>query len=143
MGSYLTREAIFRADDRPTEEVHVPEWFDPELGTDLVLVRGLDGRGRDSYVASMTVQTRNGVRMDNTNATAKLVASCLVEPQVTLDDVDELGRRSGIALNRVYEVALRLSGLSEDDMAELGKASESTPSERSTSGSRKTSSTAR
>jgi hypothetical protein len=140
MGSYLSRAAILRADDRPTEEVRVPEWADPETGADTVLARGLDGRGRDSYFASMAVQGRGGLRsMDITNATAKLVASCIVtedgEPLFTMDDIDALGQKSGAALNRVFEAAQRLSGLSEEDMEEVGKVLTPTPNGRSTSSS--------
>ncbi len=131
----LTREDILKADDRPTETVHVPEW-----GGD-VLVRGLDGRGRDSYFASMTVQAGNRQRMDTTNATAKLVASCIVtedgEPLFSMDDVNALGAKSGAALNRVFDAAQRLSGLSDDDMAELGETSAATPNGRATSTSLK------
>ena len=130
----LTREDILKADDRPTETVHVPEW-----GGD-VLVRGLDGRGRDSYFATHDGTGRgNGNVMDTTNATAKLVASCIVtedgEPLFTMDDVNALGAKSGAALNRVFDAAQRLSGLSDDDLDELKKASEPTPNGRSTSGS--------
>jgi hypothetical protein len=114
----------------------------------MVLVRGGDGRGRDSYFASMAVQGRGGLRsMDITNATAKLVASCIVtedgEPLFTMDDIDALGQKSGAALNRVFEAAQRLSGLSDEDLEEAGKVLTPTPNGRSTSSSPKKSSTAR
>ena len=135
----LSREQIFAAEDRPVEEVEVPQWGGS------MRVRGLDGRGRDEYFASMTTIRRPGDRptMDTANATAKLVARCIVgdgnEPMFTQSDVHALGEKSGVALDKVFTVAQRLSGLSEEDMAELGKASESTPNGRSTSGSPATS----
>lgn len=130
----LSRDQILAADDRPSEEIDVPEWGG------AVRVRGLSGQGRDEYFASMTVVRKPGERpsMDTANATAKLVARCIVgednEPMFTQSDVHALGELSGIALDRVFTVAQRLSGLSEEDMAELGKASEPTPNGSSTSG---------
>jgi len=127
----LGRDAILKADDLPTEDVDVPEWG----GT--VRVRGLTGTGRDEYWASMTVQRGSQQVIDSANATAKLVARCVVgedgEPLFTQQDVSALGQRSGSALNRVFEVATRLSGISEADMAEAGKDSPTTPNGGSTS----------
>lgn len=135
--AFLTGEQILAADDRPIETVAVPEW-----GGD-VRVRGVNGRGRDEYFASMTVQRGTQRVMDTENATAKLVARCIVgeegEPMFTQSDVHALGEKSGVALDRVFTVAQRLSGLSEQDMEELGKASEIIPNGRSTSGSPATS----
>lgn len=127
----LGREAILKADDLPTEDISVPEWG----GT--VRVRGLSGKGRDEYWASMTVQRGNRQTLDVANATAKLVARCVVgedgEPLFTQNDVHALGERSGAALNRVFEVASRLSGISDEDMDEAGKSSQSTQNGGSTS----------
>jgi hypothetical protein len=127
----LGREAILKADDLPSEDIAVPEWGG------VVRVRGLTGTGRDEYWASMTVQRGNTQVIDSANATAKLVARCVIgedgEPLFTQNDVHALGERSGAALNKVFEVATRLSGISDTDMDELGKASESTPNGGSTS----------
>jgi hypothetical protein len=132
---YLTAEDILKADDRPIETVAVPEWGGS------VRVRGLDGDGRDEYFASMTVlrQGPKGPRqgMNTKNATAKLVARCIVDEvgDVVFSpaDVEALGKKSGAALDRVFSVAQRLSGLSDEDMEELGKASVTIQSEGSTS----------
>ena len=124
----LGKEDILKADDRPVETVPVPEWGGE------VLVQGCNGRGRDEYFASMTVMTKGGQQaMNAENATAKLVARCIIdpdtrEPMFTQQDVHLLGEKSGQALNRVFEAAQRLSGLTEEDMADLGKDSASTPS---------------
>jgi len=128
---YLNRDQILKADDLPSAEVEVPEWG----GT--VRVRGLTGTGRDEYWASLTVERDGQQVVDSANATAKLVARCVVgedgEPLFTQRDVSELGERSGAALNRVFEVATRLSGISDTDMAEAGKGSSSIQSDGSTS----------
>jgi len=137
----LGKQDILKADDRPTEEVAVVEWGGE------VLVRGLDGQGRDEYFASMTVQRdpKKPPSLDAANVTAKLVARFIVEwddPETlmfTQSDVHALGLKSAVALDRVGEVAARLSGLSDEDMEALGKGSVPTPSEGSTSSSPKTS----
>ena len=81
----LGKEQILKADDLPTEDVEVPEWS----GT--VRVRGLSGKGRDEYWASMTVQRGSRQTLDVANATAKLVARCVIgedgEPLFTQNDV--------------------------------------------------------
>ena len=123
MGTYLTREAILAATSLPTEEADVPEWG----GT--VLVRGLDGQGRDEFETSTTVLRGNKAVRDTRNIRAKLVIRCAVDPEsreplFAPEDVDALGKLSGVALNRVWEVAARLSGLSDEDVEELeGKSS--------------------
>jgi hypothetical protein len=128
----LGREDILKADDRPTEVVPVPEWGGE------VMVRGLDGTSRDEFYATQAVRRGNQIVQDLENATAKLVARCIVDPDTleplfTQSDVDALGRKSGHALNRVGDVAARLSGLTDDDMEELGKGSGPTPNDGSTS----------
>jgi hypothetical protein len=118
LGDYLTRDAILAAKELPTEEIEVPEWG----GT--VLIRGLDGEGRDEFEASMIVIRNNKGYPDTANTRAKLAARCIIdpdtrEPMFTQSDVYALGKLSGAALDRVFTVASRLSGLSEEDQAEL------------------------
>ena len=121
----LNRDQILKADDRPTEEVDVPEW------NGSVLIRGLDGRGRDEYFSTLSRQMGQRIVADNENATAKLVARCIIDPgtrelMFTQGDVHALGEKSGAALDRVFEVAQRLSGMSNADMDALGKDSKPT-----------------
>ena len=129
MGKYLTREAVLGAQDIPTEDVAVPEWG----GT--LLVRGMTGQERDDYEASiMTGKGRNREVLLR-NARAKLVARCCVDEAgkrtFADEDVRALGGKSAAALERVFEVASRLSGITPADMEELTKNSESAPSDDS------------
>lgn len=125
MGSYLTRDAILAAAALRTEEVDVPEWG----GT--VLVRELRGRERDEWEASLAVQRGKQMVPDVANMRAKLVARCVVtvdlEPLFTQQDVSALGELSAAALDRVFEVASRLSGLNPDDLEEMAKNSGTAP----------------
>ncbi len=126
MGTYLTRDAILQARDLPSEELEVPQWG----GT--VVVRGLDGQGRDEFEASTIVMRGKKAVPDTANIRAKLVARCVIdhgtgEPMFTQQDVHALGELSGAALDRVFEVAARLSGLSEGDLEELEGNSSAAP----------------
>jgi hypothetical protein len=111
----LSKEAILAADDTRTEEVEVPEWGGS------VLVRGMTGRERDEFESSMLIQAAGQTARDLRNTRAKLVAKCAVDDDgarlFTDGDVTALGEKSAAALVRVFEVAARLSGLDEEDVA--------------------------
>ena len=61
----LSRDDILKAEDLTTEEVDVPEWG----GT--VLVRGLTGRERDEFEASVMVRYAGEMVQDLANIRAK------------------------------------------------------------------------
>lgn len=125
---YLSRETIFGLDDRQYEDVTVPEWG----GT--VRVVGLTGIERDRMEASVV---GNGKKMNLTNFRARLCALSIVDDQgerVFADaDIGALGKKSAAALDRVFSVAQRLSGLSDEDVEDLAGESEPGLSENSTS----------
>jgi hypothetical protein len=116
-GIILGRDAILKADDLPVEEVKGPEWGG------AVLVRGLSGKDRDEFQASTMVIRDGKAYPDAANVTAKLVARCIVGedglPLFSQRDVHALGEKSAAALERVGEVASRLSGMTEDAVAEM------------------------
>jgi len=117
----LTREEILAADDIISETVTIPEWR--KGGT--VIVRGLMGDERDDFEASCIRGKGRKTEVNYRNARAKLVARSCFNPDGSRmfsdDDVALLGKKSAAALNRVYEVAARLSGLTEEDLEELAK----------------------
>ena len=53
----------------------------------------------------------------------------------TADDVAALGQKSAAALERVFDVAMKLAGMSKDEVEKLGKDSEETPADDSSSDS--------
>lgn len=122
MGDLLSRQQILDADDRRTERVEVPEWGGS------VLIRGLSGTDRDDFESSLLI--RNGKKRDVSthNVRSKLLVRCLVDaagqPLFSIEDIQRLGMKSAAALTRCFEVAQRLSGLSEQDVEELAKNSE-------------------
>jgi hypothetical protein len=113
----LSRDDILKAEDLVTEEVDVPEWG----GT--VLVRGLTGRERDVFEASVFTERGGKAVRDLANTRAKLAARAMVDEDgkrlFTDSDVAALGEKSGAALDRVFAVASRLSGLADDDVKEM------------------------
>ena len=113
----LTREAILGARDREIVAVEVPEWG----GT--VLVRGLSAAQKDAFELSVT--GLSGRERNLENLRARLCALCIVDAEGrTLfeeADVAALGERSATAIERVFAVARRLSGLNDADVAELAK----------------------
>lgn len=114
----LTRDQIMAADDLQTESVAVPEWGGE------VIVKGLTGRERDAFEAAL-VAGRQGkrARLNLDNIRARFVAACVVDERGQAlfypSDVELLGEKSAAALQRVFEVGQRLSGLSDEDVEEL------------------------
>ena len=127
----LSRDEILKVDDIRYEEVEVPEWG----GT--VRVRGMSGAERDAFEGSVVEQRGKKTAVNTRNLRAKLVAKSIVDgagKRIFDDgDVEALGQKSAAALNRVFEVAQRLSGLSDEDMEELEKNSGSDQSDGSIS----------
>lgn len=113
----LTRDLILQADDLPTTEVEVPEWGG------WVTVRGLTGAERDLYEQGMLSMIGPSVELNMANARARLVALCVVdeagERLFSDQDVLALSQKSGAALDRVFQIAQKLSGLSNSDLGEL------------------------
>lgn len=128
----LSRDAILAADDLPTRDVEVPEWG----GT--VRVKTLTGEERDAFEAAIVRRNGRNVTQNLANIRARLVANTLVDEQgrrlFKFSDIEALGRKSALALDRVFTAASELSGLNPEDIDELAKNSASDQSDDSTSG---------
>jgi len=115
----LTREAVLAISDLKTELVSVPEWGGS------VTVQGLTADERDDFEATCVKTRGRKAEVNLRNFRAKLVArTCHQEDGTRLftdDDAAALGQKSGAAINRIFEVAARLSGLTEADLEELAK----------------------
>jgi hypothetical protein len=126
----LSRTDILNAMDLKHEDVDVPEWG----GT--VRVRGLKGVERDEFESSIVVTNPDGTtRVESKAMRARLVSLTVVADNdvrlFTQDDVGALGQKSAAALERVFDVAMKLAGMSKDEVEKLGKDSEETPSDDS------------
>lgn len=135
---FLTRDQILAVDDTLYEEVLVPEWGGK------VLVKSLTGVERDRIEATIVQQNGRSTRMDLTNVRAKFTAWSVVDPETHKrlfadEDILALGKKSAAALQRVFDVVQRLSGLSNEDLEEMTKNSSNGQNGASGSGSPDTS----
>ena len=110
----LTREQILAAIDQKIEAVAVPEWN----GT--VYVRNLTGKARDRFERSRFKLVGKEVEVIHENTRASLLAASLCNEQglllFTEADIEALGEKNGAVLDRLFDVAQRLSGLRKEDV---------------------------
>ena len=108
-----------QADDLAHENVDVPEWG----GT--VRVRTLTGFERDAFEQSVITRRGKQVDMNLENLRAKLAALTIVDEDgerlFSEADVQALAQKSAAALSRVFTVAQRLNGLTNEDVEELAE----------------------
>lgn len=113
----LNKEQIKTVSDLETQDVEVPEWG----GT--VRLKSLTGAERDKFEASVVQGQGKNTTVNMQNLRAKLVAQSAIgedgKPLFTEEDVKWLGEKSAKALNRLFNAAQQLSGLSESDVKEL------------------------
>ena len=111
----LTREQILGASDLRIEAVAVPEWGG------LVYVRSLSGKGRDAFEGSrIRIKDNNKVEMVHDNTRARLLALTVCDERGTRvfseEDIAALGEKDAAAVDRVFQVAQRLSALRPEDL---------------------------
>lgn len=115
--TYLNRDSILASSDIVTEDVEVRAWGGK------VRVRGMTGDERDAFEESLMEGKGRTRQMRLASVRAKVVAACVVDEKgerlFSDADVKELGRKSAAGLAAVYNVAARLSGISDDDTEEL------------------------
>jgi len=113
----LKRDDILKVQDIRVEKVHVPEW-----GGD-VYIKGMNGMERDAFEASVVQMRGKGTNVDMSNIRAKLAAQTICDENgerlFTDADIKALGKKSASALQRVFEVAQKLSGIGDDAIQEL------------------------
>lgn len=119
MTTYLSADAILGSDDLSYEDVPVPEWG----GT--VRVRELPGTERDKFEAQFVGKDGASLRAEGLEGfRARLAAAALVDGDGkplfrSAAETKRLGEKSAAALQRVVDVAMRLSGLTAADVEEL------------------------
>jgi hypothetical protein len=114
--TFLEAAAILGRRDLVPVWVEVPEWGGG------VFVRAMTGRERDAFEAA---GLGGGKKFDTTNFRARLAAATVCDAQGALlfapHQADALGEKSSGALNRIFEVAAPLSGLTQEDEDALTK----------------------
>jgi len=115
--AFLTRSDILEADDTRYETVACPEW-----GGDVRL-RSISGAKRDAYESSLMEERGGSRKMNLRNARAKLIILTAVDedgrPLFTADDLRALGAKNAAPLDRLFDAARKLAGMSDDDVEKM------------------------
>ena len=127
----LSRDDILNIQDIQIEEVEVPEWGG------WVWVKGMSGAERGEFESLITDVQGKNVKANMRVVRETLSAFSICDEQgnllFTKKDISALGKKSAAALERVVNVAMRLSGIGEQDMKELAKELDENPSDGSAS----------
>jgi len=122
----LSKESILAVQDVVTEIVEVPEWGG------AVRVRGLTGAERDAFEGEVIHRNGRDVTTNTRNMRARLVVLSVVDEAGNrlfgFPDIEALGAKSARALDRIFSVAMRLSGLRDEDVEDLTERFDATPS---------------
>jgi len=120
----LTKEQILNSQDLIKEKIEVPEWGG------VIFVRTMTGAERDSFEQGIVNDDRTA---NLSNIRAKLCALTVIDEEgkriFTDDDVKGIGEKSSLVLDRVFQVAQKLNGISPADVEDLAKNSEETQGE--------------
>jgi len=110
---------LLAVDDRQRETVQVPEW------QAAVTLRTPTAAARDEYEAGLLTGKGKNREVNMRNARAKLVALCAVDPKDqplwSPAQVVALGNKAAPVLDRLFDVAQRLTGIGLDEIEDLAK----------------------
>ena len=109
------REQILETNDLPLEAVEVHEW------KTTVYMRGMNASERDHW--EMSIYENKGIKMDNIRARLVVLTLCDESGNRLFNDeeVEKLGKKNAKVINKLFEIAQRLSGIGQKDVEELGK----------------------
>jgi len=125
----LTRAQILETNDfAEVKTIYVPEWDGD------VMIRAMSASERDLYEQDL-VSGREKGRIHNVRA--RLLASVMIDEEgkqiFTEDDIEALGRKSIIAVDRVFSVAQKMNALTNEDVEDLEKNLQSDQTDSSSS----------
>lgn len=133
---FVSREELLGLTDVPWETVTI------EALKKVAVVVGMTGKERDSFEASLVTGRGKKSKVNTDNVRAKLAARCLYDKPpsqggkrlFTDAEADRLGDIRVDVLSPIFASAQKLSGVSDEDIDELGKlSSESGPGASSSS----------
>lgn len=111
----LNKEQILKAKDLKTIEVEVPEWGGS------VRIQTMTGEARQQFQEALNVPKGKLPK----NMMEALLVACLVDdtggPLFSAADVAELAKKSSLAIQRVWESAAELNGLTDKSVKALEK----------------------
>lgn len=130
--SILKRDEILAASDIQLELVPVPEWGGH------VWVKGMTGAERDKFegsIVKLSIAGKPSRPGDDTlnlaNVRAKLCSMTICDAEgkrlFSENDIQALSQKSAAGLQRVFTVAQKLSGITDEDVEELAEGLEERP----------------
>jgi len=119
MSKCCTAADILGADDRRSKRVEVPEWGGH------VYVRSLSGLEKELFSQAVNVVRNGKSEVNDVGLRARYLAVAICDeqkqPLFTLDQVEALGTRNTLVLDRVWKAALELNAETDDGREELVK----------------------
>ena len=110
--SLLSKDQILSANDVKIKKVEVPEWGGH------VFVRSMTAIQRDDFEVRHAKGTLKNYRATIASRTICDESGALMFSEA---EIAQLSQKSSGALSRIYDVAIDLSGVSEEDAQELEK----------------------
>jgi len=111
MDKILTFEEIISTQDISVQEVEVPSW------NGKVKIKELTKAARERLSKQATV---NG-QVDSDKLQILMLAECLEEPQITVEQAQQLWEKSAAAVDKILFAILDINGLSELAQKEIQK----------------------
>lgn len=131
---YLSKKAILEVDDLQKVEVDVSQWW-PDPGKVLVSEMSADARDEfEQYLAEVARQQRDQNKQ-YAHIRGPLCAMCIVDEGgnrvFTFEDMEKLGRKNSLALDRIFEEANKLNKVFGAEREDVEKNSETATEESS------------
>jgi len=115
----LNKDQILAAEDLPFKDVEVPEWG----GT--VRIRTMTGGERDAFEASIYETVGDKVQFNRQDFRAKLLSKVIVDGNgirlFSDKEIAQLSAKSAKAINRLFDVAQEINGISKAEQDALEK----------------------
>lgn len=116
------KEELLGLEDREIVEVEVKQW-----GGRKIRIASMTAADRDQFELQNyeEVETAKKENRRSRNVRARMLVMCIVDEKgervFSEADIEALGKKSAVALDRLYGVAQRLNGYSLKDVKELEK----------------------
>lgn len=113
------RKLVASADDRQHEYIDIPEW------SLRLRIQSLTARERDRYEATLITQKKGKTEINMRDARARIAVLCVVDEDGNRvwseADVEMLTTKSANAMNRIFLMAKKLSGIGDSEIEDLEK----------------------
>ena len=123
----LNKKQILEANDIEIKVVNIPEWGGK------VNVKALTGTERDKFEASIVSVRGKSQHVNMQNIRAKLCSLCIVDENgerlFSDAEIGQLGKKSAKPLDRIFDIASEMSGITKKDVEALKKTLEMDHSE--------------